>query len=108
VSAVKAAHLFWHGYPYEAMTSTRFFRLSRVLSGLRKTSTAEKLPPKEPVLHAHLQRLFEIFDRLIRTGGLTHGEACAIELVFVLLWQAILRPDEILGTKRNPTYAVWE
>jgi hypothetical protein len=48
VSAVKAAHLFWHGYPYEAMTSSRFFRLSRVLSGLRKTSTAEKKPPKEP------------------------------------------------------------
>jgi hypothetical protein len=48
VSAVKAAHLFWHGYPYEAMTSSRFFRLSRVLSGLRKTSSAEKKPPKEP------------------------------------------------------------
>jgi hypothetical protein len=114
VSAVKAAHLFWHGCPSLRSHGCYSFlppeprAHTSVLSGLCKTSTAEKKPPKEPVLHAHLQRLFDRFDGLIRTGGLMHGEACAIELVFVLLWQAILRPDEILGTKRNPTYAVWE
>jgi hypothetical protein len=36
VSAVKAAHLLWKGYPYESVAATRFFRLARVLSGLRK------------------------------------------------------------------------
>ena len=62
VSAVKAAHLLWTGYPYEAITSTRFFRLSRVLSGLRKTTTMRKKEVREGLLHTHHERFFNLHD----------------------------------------------
>jgi hypothetical protein len=75
---------------------------------MAKTSTANKKPPKEAMLFSHLQRLVEMFDKSIATGTMYEEEAWAIELIFVVLWQAILRPDEVLGTQRHPQHAVWE
>jgi len=34
VSAVKAAHLLWFGFPYEAFSQAKFFKLSRTLAGM--------------------------------------------------------------------------
>jgi hypothetical protein len=81
VSAVKAAHLLWKGYPYEAIAKTRFFRLSRVLSGLRKTTTIRKKELREGLLHSHHERFFELHDQLERNNCCPSKEYFAGESV---------------------------
>ena len=107
VSAVKAAHLLWTGYPYEAITSTRFFRLGRVLSGLRKTTTMRKKEVREGLLHSHHELFFQLHDQLERNHCCYSREYFADESVSITLWQAILRPAEVLTTDGNPVHANW-
>jgi hypothetical protein len=43
VSAVKAARLMWFGFPYEAISHSKFFKLSRILKGMSScTKRCEK------------------------------------------------------------------
>jgi hypothetical protein len=107
ISAVKAAHLLWVGYPYESISKVRFFRLARVLSGLRKTSSIRKNVLREGLQHAHFGAIFELHDRLIPNSILSVGETSAHESVLVVPWQAILRPAEVIVTEGNPTPANW-
>jgi hypothetical protein len=109
VSGVKAAHLLWKGYPYAAITETRFYRLGRVLSGLRKTTTLRKQEPREGLVHAHFVDIFDLHDRLFANKPaplLLRGEQFAEESVMISLWQAILRPDEVISTSRHPHHAM--
>lgn len=100
VSAVKAGHLLWHGYPYEAMTVARFFRLSRVLSGMVKTFKGEKKELRRPILHSHFVKMFRAIDGL----QLAAWTVFAVEALFITMWQAILRPDEVVPTAKNKSF----
>jgi hypothetical protein len=92
---------------YEAIAKTRFFRLSRVLSGLRKTTTIRKKELREGLLHSHHERIFQLHDQLERNNCCPTREYFADESVSIALWQAILRPAEVLTTDGNPVNANW-
>jgi hypothetical protein len=100
VSAVKAAHLLWKGYPHESIAKTRFFRLARVLSGLRKTTSIRKKELREGLLHSHFDLIFSLHNRLSFAQCLFAREIFADESVLITLWQATLRPAETLSTDR--------
>jgi hypothetical protein len=87
----------WHGYPYKAMTVARFFCLSRVLSGMKKTFKGEKTELRRPILHAHFVKMFRAIAALVLPSSIIF----AIEALFITMWQAILRPDEVVRTDKN-------
>ena len=58
ISAVKALHMIWCGHPYAAM-SPLFFRLPKVIQGMKKSRAAVKTPPMLGVTRDHLITWFQ-------------------------------------------------
>jgi hypothetical protein len=64
VSAVKAPHLLWFGFPYESFSHTKFFRLAKVLEGMVKQHKGTKLILREGISRRHFERIFTFIDRV--------------------------------------------
>jgi len=58
VSAVKAIHMIWCGHPYAAM-SPLFFRLPKVIQGMKKSRASTKQPPMKGISREHLKVWFQ-------------------------------------------------
>ena len=103
VSAVKAAHLLWFGYPYASVVEHKFFRLSCVLQGLIKTHKSERNVLREGMLRQHFTKIFLILDQA-RVHEFQVLETRPMEALLVTMWQGIFRPDECVPTKNNDRY----
>ena len=113
VSAVKAIHMVWCGHPYAAM-SPLFFRLPKVIQGLRKSRAIQKTPPMKGISRRHLETWFQQSGTNRDTSEPSapatetkanrnlRGKRYSAEGLMTLMWQAILRPDEALGTENKP------
>ena len=116
VCAVKAAHLVWNGHPFES-SAADFFRLSRVIKGLKKSIISGPVEIKEGITHDHFYRWFQLNDTLPRgpLGALVYSSHEAklermefiypIEALMICLWHFILRPDELIITENHATFA---
>ena len=56
---------------------------------------------------AHHERFFNLHDQLERSNCCPSRVYFADESVSITLWQAILRPAEVLSTDGNPVHANW-
>ena len=113
VSAVKAIHMIWCGHPYAAM-SPLFFRLPKVIQGMKKSRASTKQPPMKGIYREHLKVWFQQSgtDRDVcepraplgetKANRNARGKRYSAEGLITLMWQAILRPDEALGTENKP------
>jgi hypothetical protein len=103
VSAVKAAHLLWFGFPYESLVHHKFFRLASVLKGMVKSYKGDKSVLREGMLHQHFDTVFRFIDQAFKrpTDIL---ETRPMEALLVTMWQGIFRPDECVPTKRNDAF----
>jgi hypothetical protein len=113
VSAVKAIHMVWCGHPYAAM-SPLFFRLPKAIQGLRKSRAIQKIPPMKGISRRHLETRFQKSgtDRgtsepsapatETKANRNIRGKLSSAEGLMTLMWQAVLRPDEALGTENKP------
>ena len=100
VSAVKAAHLLWFGFPYESFSHTKYFRLAKVLEGMIKQHKGTKMPLREGMSRRHFERIFVFIDRVF-TKAADIFETRPIEALLITMWQGIFRPDECVPTNRN-------
>ena len=103
VSAVKAAHLLWVGFPYEDFSQAKFFKLSRTLAGMVKLHKGSKAPLREGMLHAHFVKIFRYIDVEFQKAGdvfITRP----MEALLVTMWQGIFRPDECVPTPKNKSF----
>jgi hypothetical protein len=62
---------------------------------------------REGLLHSHFERIFQVHDQLNQSNCLPYRELFADESVATTLWQAILRPAEVLTTDGNPVAVNW-
>jgi len=116
ISAVKALHMIWCGHPYAAM-SLLFFRLPKVIQGMKKSRAAVKTPPMLGVTRGHLITWFQqsgtVTDPIepvtppLETAAMRNarGKRYSAEGLLYLMWQGILRPDEAIGTDAKPNEA---
>ena len=104
VSAVKAAHLLWFGYPYESFSHTKFFRLTRVLDGMIKQHKGAKLALREGMLRNHFKRIFQYIDDVFKDPADIYFTR-PMEALLITMWQGIFRPDECVPTQRNQEFA---
>jgi len=101
VSAVKASHLIWNGFPFEASV-LRFYRLGRMIRGLKRSIKSGPVELKEGLTHEDFHRWFQLNDTMPREvlGKLTYGSekqklrardhAYPLEALIVCLWHLIL------------------
>jgi hypothetical protein len=117
ISAVKAIHMLWCGHPYNSMAPL-LFRLPKTIQGMRKSRAFAKSPPLKGISRDHMQIWFqqsgtvgEPVEPLPRayvestTSRNERGKRYSAEALIVLMWQAILRPDEAVGTDSKPSEA---
>ena len=103
VSAVKAAHLLWFGYPYESFSHCKFFRLTRVLDGMIKLHKGNKRALREGMLRIHFQHIFVFIDKEFTAKSDVYFVR-PMEALLITMWQGIFRPDECVPTPRNKTF----
>jgi hypothetical protein len=103
VSAVKAAHLLWFGFPYASISQHKFFRLASVLSGLIKSYQGTKSVLREGMLRKHFVAIFHFIDDAFKEDrDIYHVRP--MEALLITMWQGIFRPDECCVTERNPRW----
>ena len=103
VSAVKAAHLLWFGFPYAALTERKFFRLASVIKGLVKTYKGEKKVLREGMLRKHFELIFKFIDDVFSQSNDIYITR-PMEALLITMWQGIFRPDECVITDRNEKF----
>ena len=116
VSAVKASHLIWNGFPFEASVM-KFYRLGRMIRGLKRSIKSDPVELKEGLTHEDLHRWFQLNDSMPRgaLGELLYGSekqklrvrdhTYPLEALIVCLWHLILRPDELIVTGNHESCA---